>query len=137
MTPDRAHQPGLRVVVVFDSAGFLQTLPLSGAAARTLHLNAALHARGCPTQLLLCDLNPDSHPSTAWPLPVRYLDYSELYGRPEFLIARLRGLAPDVLVMSNTELTVRYGRAVAEAAGAALVYEMHDDEAGLPRVAAG
>lgn len=60
-----------------------------------------------------------------------YLDYSEVYGRPDRLIARLLGLEPDVLVMSNTELTVRYGRRVAEAAQAALIYEMHDDEAAL------
>ncbi|MGH7644575.1 MAG: glycosyltransferase family 4 protein, partial [Gemmatimonadales bacterium] len=119
------------MAVLFDSAGFLQTLPLTGAAARTLHLNAALHARGWATQLLLCDLNPDSHPSTAWPLPVSYLDYAEVYGRPDRLITRLCALEPELLVMSNTELTVRYGRAVADAAGAGLVYEMHDDEAGL------
>lgn len=131
MIPGRAEQPALRVAVLFDSAGFVQTLPLTGAAARTVHLNAALHARGCPTQLLLCDLNPDSRPSTGWPLPVSYLDYAEVYGRPDRLIARLRALEPDLLVMSNTELTVRYGRAVADAAGTALVYEMHDDEAGL------
>jgi hypothetical protein len=131
MILDRPDQLVLRVAVLFDSAGFLQTLPLTGAAAQTLHLNAALHARGCPIQLLLCDLNPDSRPSTAWPLPVSYLDYAEVYGRPDRLIARLRAFEPDLLAMSNTELTVRYGRAVADAAGAALVYEMHDDEAGM------
>ncbi|MGH3933469.1 MAG: phosphotransferase [Pseudonocardiaceae bacterium] len=45
----------------------------------------------------------------------------------------VRELAPDVLVMSNTQLVVRYGRALAEVSGARLVYEMHDDEAALLR----
>lgn len=121
----------MRVAVLFDSAGFLRTLPLSGAAARTVHLNAALHAEGCPTTLLLCDLNPDSRPSTDWPIPTTYLDYDTVYGDPSRLTAMLRSAAADVLVMSNTELVVRYGRAVADAVGAALIYEMHDDETAM------
>ncbi len=123
----------LRVVVVFDTAGFLRSLPLTGAAARTLHLNRHLHALGCPTTVLLCDLNPRSHPSGTWPLPVRYLPYDALYERTGPLFAQVLELAPAVLVMSNTQLVVRYGRALAEASGARLVYEMHDDDAALLR----
>lgn len=121
------------MVVVFDTAGFLGSLPLTGAAVRTLHLNRHLHALGCPTTVLLCDLNPRSHPTGTWPLPVRYLPYDALYERTGPLFALVRGLTPEVLVMSNTQLVVRYGRALAEASGARLVYEMHDDEAALLR----
>jgi glycosyltransferase involved in cell wall biosynthesis/aminoglycoside phosphotransferase len=119
--------PGPRVVVLFDTAGFLRSLPLTGAAARTLHLNRHLPAAGCPTTVLLCDLNPKSRPTNAWPVPVRYLRYEQVYGRTDALAE----LAPDVLVMSNTQLVVRYGRTLADTVGAALVYEMHDDEAAV------
>ncbi|MGH3996589.1 MAG: glycosyltransferase, partial [Pseudonocardiaceae bacterium] len=121
------------MVVLFDTAGFLRSLPLTGAAARTLYLNRHLHALGCPTTVLLCDLNPRSRPTSTWPLPVRYLPYDAVYERPDPLFAQVRGLAPEVVVMSNTQLVVRYGRALAEASGARLVYEMHDDEAALLR----
>ncbi|MGH3821850.1 MAG: glycosyltransferase [Pseudonocardiaceae bacterium] len=133
MTRSIKRQSPLRVVVVFDTAGFLRSLPLTGAAARTLHLNRHLHALGCRTTVLLCDLNPRSRPVSTWPLPVRYLPYDAVYERTDPLFAQVRELTPDVLVMSNTQLVVRYGRALAEATGARLVYEMHDDEAALMR----
>jgi glycosyltransferase involved in cell wall biosynthesis/aminoglycoside phosphotransferase (APT) family kinase protein len=123
----------VRVVVVFDTAGFLHSLPLTGAAVRTLHLNRHLHALGCPTTVLLCDLNPRSRPTSSWPLPVRYVSPEVVYERTDPLFAWVRELAPDVLVMSTTQLVVRYGRALAEAGGARLVYEMHGDEGTLLR----
>lgn len=119
------------VAVLFDTAGFLRTLPITGAAARTARLNQWLHHHGADTTLLLCDLNPDSRPSGAWPLPVRYLPYESVYEHPQRLRLHLAELAPDVLVMSNTQLTVRYGRELADSAGSALIYELHDDEAAL------
>ncbi len=125
--PDRR----VRAAVVFDTAGFLRSLPLTGAATRTLHLNRHLHASGCPTTVLLCDLNPRSRPTSTWPLPVCYLPYEHVYEHTDPLFAAVRELLPDVLIMSNTQLIVRYGRALADAAGARLVYEMHDDEAAL------
>ncbi|SFE08786.1 Glycosyl transferase 4-like domain-containing protein [Actinopolyspora alba] len=128
-----AASSGPTVAVLLDTAGFLRTLPLTGAAARTARLNAWLHRRGAETTLLLCDLNPASRPSGAWPLPVRYLPYASVYEHTDRLRLHLAELAPDVLVLSNTQLTVRYGRELAEEAGAALVYEMHDDEAALLR----
>ncbi|MGH3536817.1 MAG: phosphotransferase [Pseudonocardiaceae bacterium] len=133
MTRPITRRSPLRVVVVFDTAGFLRSLPLTGAAARTLHLNRHLHALGCPTTVLLCDLNPRSRPVSTWPLPVRYLPYDAVYERTDPLFTQVRELTPDVLVMSNTQLVVRYGRALAETSGARLVYEMHDDEATLMR----
>lgn len=121
------------VAVLFDTAGFLRTLPMTGAAARTARLNQCLHQQGTDTTLLLCDLNPDSRPSGSWPLPVRYLPYESVYEHPERLRLHLAELAPDVLVMSNTQLIVRYGRELADSANAALIYELHDDEAALLR----
>ncbi|MGA4545626.1 phosphotransferase [Uniformispora flossi] len=123
----------LRVAVLFDTAGFQRSLPLTGAAARTLYLNAALAEAGADVTLLLCDLNPRSVPTRHWPFPVHYLPYEALYEDTGALTAQVRELEPDILVMSNTQLTVRYGRALADAGGAALVYEMHDDEAVLAR----
>ncbi|MGW6599406.1 phosphotransferase [Streptomyces sp. NPDC055036] len=123
----------LRVAVLFDTAGFQRSLPLTGAAARTLHLNRHLAEAGVEVTLLLCDLNPRSRPTRRWPFPVRYLPYNAVYEDTGPLTAHVKDLAPDVLVMSNTQLTVRYGRALANAAGAALVYEMHDDEAAVAR----
>lgn len=122
-----------RTVVLFDTAGFLRTLPMTGAAVRTARLNQWLHRQGADTTLLLCDLNPDSRQSGAWPLPVRYLPFESVYEHPERLRLHLAELAPDVLVMSNTQLVVRYGRELADSAAAALVYELHDDEAALLR----
>ena len=124
---------GLRVVVVLDTAGFLGALPLSGAAARTLGLNRHLHAMGSLTTLLLCDLNPRSRRSDSWPMPVQHVTYEQLYEQPDTIMGLVRELAPNVLVMSTTQLVVRYGRALADSVGAALVYEMHDDEAALLR----
>ncbi|MFE5158174.1 phosphotransferase [Streptomyces sp. NPDC056697] len=123
----------LRVAVLFDTAGFQRSLPLTGAAARTLHLNRHLAEAGVEVTLLLCDLNPRSRPTRRWPFPVRYVPYEAVYEDTGPLTAHVKDLAPDVLVMSNTQLTVRYGRALADAAGAALVYEMHDDEAAVAR----
>ncbi|MFD9603171.1 phosphotransferase [Streptomyces sp. NPDC059970] len=123
----------LRVAVLFDTAGFQRSLPLTGAAARTLHLNRHLAEAGVEVTLLLCDLNPRSRPTRHWPFPVRYLPYDAVYENTGPLTAHVKDLAPDVLVMSNTQLTVRYGRALADATGAALVYEMHDDEAAVAR----
>lgn len=131
MTDPRTSR--LRVVVLFDTAGFQRSLPLTGAAARTLHLNRRLADAGADITLLLCDLNPRSTPTREWPFPVRYLPYADLYEDTAPLAAQVRELAPDVLVMSNTQLTVRYGRALADAGGARLVYEMHDDEAAVAR----
>ncbi|MFJ9901200.1 phosphotransferase [Streptomyces sp. NPDC091280] len=125
--------PPLRVVVLFDTAGFQRSLPLTGAAARTLHLNRCLADAGAQITLLLCDLNPRSAPTRQWPFPVRYLPCQAMYEDTTGLMAQVRELDPDVLVMSNTQLTVRYGRALADAGGAALVYEMHDDEAAVAR----
>jgi aminoglycoside phosphotransferase (APT) family kinase protein/glycosyltransferase involved in cell wall biosynthesis len=136
MRPAGAGAPavaGPRVVVVFDTAGFQRSMPLTGAAARTVRLNQHLVAAGCATTVLLCDLNPQSRPTTAWPLPVRYLSYEQVYRPTDTLAAHVADLAPDVLVMSTTPLVVRYGRPLADAVGAALVYEMHDDEAGVIR----
>lgn len=121
------------VVVLFDTAGFHRTLPLTGAAVRTARLNEWLHLHGAATTVLLCDLNPESQPSGQWAMPVRYLPYASVYEHPERLQMHLAELAPDVLVMSNTQLTVRYGRELADSAGAALVYEFHDHEPGLLR----
>jgi glycosyltransferase involved in cell wall biosynthesis/aminoglycoside phosphotransferase len=123
----------LRVVVLFDTAGFQRSLPLTGAAARTLHLNRYLADAGVDVTLLLCDLNPRSAPTRRWPFAVRYVPYEAVYEDTTGLMAQVRELAPDVLVMSNTQLTVRYGRALADAGSAALVYEMHDDEAAVAR----
>lgn len=131
MTDPRASR--LRVVVLFDTAGFQRSLPLTGAAARTLHLNRHLSDTGAEVTLLLCDLNPRSAPTRGWPFAVRYLPYNALYEDTAPLTAQVRELAPDVLVMSNTQLIVRYGRALADASSAALVYEMHDDEAAVAR----
>ncbi len=119
------------VTVLLDTAGFLRTVPLTGAAARTARLNEWMHQQGAETTVLLCDLNPESRPSGAWPLPVRYLPYASVYEHPERLRLHLAELAPDVLVMSTTQLAVRYGRELADSIGAALIYEMHDDEASL------
>lgn len=121
------------VVVLFDTAGFHRTVPLTGAAMRTARLNEWLHHHGAPTTMLLCDLNPDSQPSGAWPMPVRYLPYASVYEHPQRLQVHLAELGPDVLVLSNTQLTVRYGRELADSAGAALVYEFHDHEPSLLR----
>lgn len=123
----------VRVVVLFDTAGFLQTLPLTGAAARTLDLNRHLAGHGVDVTLLLCDLNPRSQPSKDWPFPVYYLNFEAMYGNGDQLKPMVSQLGPDVVVMSNTELTVRYGRHLADAAGATLIYEMHDNEAELSR----
>lgn len=123
----------LTVAVLFDTAGFLRTLPMTGAATRTAKLNRWLHHQGALTTLLLCDLNPDSRPSGTWPLPVRYLPYETVYEHPDRLQLHLAELAPDVLVMSNTQLMVRYGRELADSTGASLIYELHDDEATLLR----
>ena len=127
------HQQPLRVAVLFDTAGFQRSLPLTGAAARTLHLNRHLATLGVEVTLLLCDLNPRSRPTDGWPFPVRYMPYEAVYENTADLTAQVKELDPDVLVMANTQLVVRYGRALADAAGAALVYEMHDDEAAVAR----
>jgi glycosyltransferase involved in cell wall biosynthesis len=124
---------GLKVAVLFDTAGFQRSLPLTGAAARTLHLNAELAARGVDARLFLCDLNPQSRPVRTWPLPTTYVDYEALYADPRRLAATLSAFGPDLLVMSNSQLTARYGRELADEIGAALVYEMHDDEGALLR----
>jgi glycosyltransferase involved in cell wall biosynthesis/aminoglycoside phosphotransferase (APT) family kinase protein len=129
--PEHREEP--RVAVLFDTAGFQRSLPLTGAAARTLHLNRHLAEAGVEVTLLLCDLNPRSRPTERWPFPVRYLSYAAVYEDTSPLTAQMKELAPDVLVMSNTQLTVRYGRALADTARAALVYEMHDDEAAVAR----
>lgn len=123
----------LKVAVIFDTAGFLRSLPLTGAAARTLHLNAGLAARGVDVRLYLCDLNPQSRPVATWPFPVTYIDYDSIYADPRRLLATLSPFGPDLLVMSNSQLTARYGRQLADDIGAGLVYEMHDDEGALLR----
>lgn len=130
---DTNRRARVRAVVLFDTAGFLQSLPLTGAAARTLELNRHLADHGVDVTLLLCDLNPRSRPAEDWPFPVHYMDFDVIYGNGDQLKANVSQLAPDVLVMSNTELTVRYGRELADAAGSALIYEMHDNEAELSR----
>lgn len=127
MTADRP----LRVAVLFDTAGFVRSLPLTGAAARTLHLNAQLEAFGIDVTLLLCDLNPSSQPTSAWPFPVAYLSPETMYQDTAHLRSKVASHAPDVIVVSNTNLLVHHGRAVADAVGCALVYEMLDDEAAL------
>ncbi|WP_394427017.1 phosphotransferase [Streptomyces sp. SGAir0957] len=131
--PDCLPPARLRVCVVFDTAGFQRSLPLTGAAARTLHLNRHLAQHGAEVTLLLGDLNPSSAPTAAWPFPVHYLTYEDLYEDTAALVGHVRRLRPHVLVMSNTQLAVRYGRLLAQAGGAALLYEMHDDEAALAR----
>lgn len=127
------HGQRLRAVVLFDTAGFLHSLPLTGAAARTLELNRHLHDHGVDVTLLLCDLNPRSRPASDWPFPVRYMESDVIYGNGDQLTTIVSQLAPQVLIMSNTELTVRYGRALADSTGSALIYEMHDNEAVLSR----
>ena len=130
---DHAGPADVRIVVVFDTAGFLRNLPLTGAASRALRLNRHLAELGCQVTLLLCDLNPASTVTDDWPLDVRYLGYETVYGPSAALGHLVASLSPDVLVMSNTQLIVRYGRAIAETAGSTLVYEMHDDEGALLR----
>ncbi|NUW38687.1 phosphotransferase [Nonomuraea rhodomycinica] len=122
-----------RVAILFDTAGFVRTLPLTGAAARTLFLNKHLARQGVDVRLFLCDLNAESQPSTAWPFATSYLDYSAFYSDPQKLVPELKDFAPDVLVMANSQLTAEYGRGLADSVGAALVYEMHDDEGSLLR----
>ncbi|GAA2338906.1 hypothetical protein GCM10010170_020730 [Dactylosporangium salmoneum] len=131
------HREYIRAVVLFDTAGFLHSLPLTGAAARTLELNRNLPDHGVDVTLLLCDLNPRSRPANDWPFPVRYLDFDVMYGNGDQLTTIVSELAPHVVVMSNTELTVRYGRALADATRSALIYEMHDNEAELARTIGG
>src|SRR5688500_17330 len=115
----------MRIAVLFDTAGFQRTLPLTGVAARTLHVNAQLAAQGHEVHLFLCDLNPQSRPSEAWPMPITYVSAQDIYsdGRP--LLRRLQDFTPDLLVMSTTPLVVRYGRRLADDLGCALVYELH------------
>lgn len=122
----------LRVAVLFDTAGFLRSLPLTGAAARTFHLNLHL-ATGADVTLLLCDLNPLSQPTDAWPFPLTYLSPETMYRDTARLTALVARNRPDVLIMSNTNLLVHHGRALADAVGCALLYEMLDDEAALLR----
>lgn len=118
-----------RIAVLFDTAGFVRSLPVTGAAARVKGLYGRIHDPDrSPVRLLLCDLSPDSATTIDWPMPVEYVGVEEMYERPTALADRVRAAGADVVVMSSTELLVRHGRAVAEAAGAALVYEMHDDE---------
>jgi glycosyltransferase involved in cell wall biosynthesis/aminoglycoside phosphotransferase len=130
---DRTKPPRVRAVVLFDTAGFLRSLPLTGAATRTLELNRHLAGHGVDVTLLLCDLNPRSQPTQDWPFPVQYVDVDAMYSNGDPLKPVVSQLGPDVVLMSNTELTVRYGRQLADAAGAALIYEMHDNEAALQR----
>jgi glycosyltransferase involved in cell wall biosynthesis/aminoglycoside phosphotransferase len=98
-----------------------------------LYLNKHLAARGDEIRLFLCDLNPDSAVTSNWPFPVTYLDYEAFYTDPARLVPELKGHEPDVLVMSNSQLTAQYGRALADAVNATLIYEMHDDEGTLLR----
>lgn len=120
-----------RIVVLFDSAGFCGSRPLTGAAVRTERLAAHLYQQGAHVELLLCDLNPSAWSPGSWSMPVRYLRPDDVYSRPERLLSIVAGARPDVVVMATSPLLVRYGRDVAAAADAALVYEMHDQEAEL------
>jgi glycosyltransferase involved in cell wall biosynthesis/aminoglycoside phosphotransferase len=126
LSPER-----LRVVVLFDTAGFVGSLPLTGAATRTCYLNKHLVERGHDVRLLLCDLNEASQPTTTWPFATDYVPFSLLYGDGRALVRQLRPMAPDLVVVSNTQLLVRHANALRRAVGCKVIYEMHDVEADL------
>ncbi|WP_158697151.1 glycosyltransferase family 4 protein [Streptomyces hokutonensis] len=118
----------LRVVAIFETAGFSGSIPVTGGAARTIGLNRHLPNQGCEVTLVLCDLNPASKPSGDWPIKVEYVGPDDVYSASEEFCGLIAGLRPDVVVMSSTPLVVRYGRTLAERVNCRLVYDMFDNE---------
>lgn len=121
----------MRVLVICATDGFLRSLPLNAAAARTLELNRHLTdgRHRVEVSMLLYDLNHDSTPTSNWPFPVTYLTHTDYYDLKRGQLKHLvRKAQPHVLVISDSALLVRSGRQLADAAGAALVYEMHAQE---------
>ncbi|MEU0213427.1 glycosyltransferase family 4 protein [Streptomyces canus] len=118
----------LRVVAIFETAGFKGSVPVTGGAARTIGLNRHLSNHGCDVTLVLCDLNPASNPSCDWPIKVEYVSPDDVYSASEGFCELIASLCPDVVVMSSTPLIVRYGRTLAERLKCRLVYDMFDNE---------
>ncbi|CAM5313162.1 glycosyltransferase [Streptomyces abikoensis] len=121
----------LRLLVITATDGFVRSLSLNGPAVRALELNRHL-AEGkhrVEVSMLLYDINRDSAPTDSWPFPVHYLTHEDYYDPKHGQLKRLvRKAQPHVLVISDSSLLVRSGRQLADAAGCALVYEMHAQE---------
>ncbi|CAM5505653.1 hypothetical protein SALBM311S_05418 [Streptomyces alboniger] len=59
-----------------------------------VYLNKHLTCQGTDVQMYLCDLNPQSQPSTSWPFPTVYLEYEALYSDPQRLVPELKATLP-------------------------------------------
>ena len=103
---------------------------LAGTPARVLALADHAHRAGAAVTLVLCDRGADYGTTADWPHRVLLVHPNDFYA-PVALAQVLESSSPDFLLLCEAEALIRFGSELARKLDAWLVYDIHDDEAGV------
>jgi len=118
------------LVFLLDTPNVWRGQALAGTPARVLALAEHSHHAGAAVTLALCDRGADYGTETDWPFDVVLVHPTDFY-TPVSLARALAPLPVDFLLICEAEALVATGRQSAELLGGRLVYDVHDDEAGV------
>lgn len=129
-TPEETRHP-LSLVFLLDTPNLWGGTAIAGTPARILALATALRRLGCSVHMVLCDRGLDQTDLDAFGVPGVLVHPSVYYGPPAALAGLLAEFDPDLLIVTDAEQIAMVGQELARRLGAGLLYEAHDDEAGL------
>lgn len=118
------------VIFLLDSPNVWRGRALAGTPARVLALAGHSHQAGAAVTLVLCDRGADYGGAADWPFDVVLAHPADYYA-PASLARVLEPARADFLIMCEAEAVAADGREMARQFGAALVYDVHDDEAAV------
>lgn len=118
------------LVFVLDTPNLWRGRALAGTPARSLALARHLAASGVAVTLVLCDRGADYGPSEDWSVNTLLVHPEVFYDR-ERLSATLKALACSAVICCEAEFLLTTAHHAAIAAGAHLIYDVHDDDAAV------
>lgn len=126
MVPHSAQR--LKILVLFDTLNIANDNCTAGASSRQLRVNAELLAMGHDVRFILGDVGCHYDGWSRWPFWSALLRYDQIHQDPFRIIDALGSWTPDIVVSTNSHEVLAYGRLVADALEARLVFEVHDND---------
>ncbi|MGH3590167.1 MAG: glycosyltransferase family 4 protein [Pseudonocardiaceae bacterium] len=118
------------VAFLLDTPNVWRGRALAGTPARVLGLAEHSYRAGATVTLVLCDRGADYNVAEDWPCDVLLVHPVDFYSAGQ-LAQALEPVPVDFLSICEAEALLAMGRKLSDLLGARLVYDVHDDEAGV------
>ncbi|MGH3570028.1 MAG: hypothetical protein ACRDRH_29255 [Pseudonocardia sp.] len=115
---------------LLDTPNVWRGLALAGTPARVLGLAEYSYRAGAAATLVLCDRGADYGVAEDWPCDVLLVHPADFYSVGQ-LARSMESVPVDFLSICEAESLLAMGRTLSRVLDARLVYDVHDDEAGV------